>query len=228
MPTDLTRPHAHSISPRALAIAGWAGFLLAGGIFLAVAWNVAMRDPIVVVDSNVASWFHAHLHDPLTKVMLAVSATHGIGAMALWSIAFGALLAKIREWYWVLTLALATVGGMVVNVTLKEAYERSRPHFDDPLVTLGTYSFPSGHTAAATIFYGVLAAFLVTRYRKHRTRVLIVTCAVLAVVTVAISRMYLGAHYFSDVVAAAASSTAWLVLCLSGGHALVRQRMKKP
>lgn len=228
MPMDLTEPHAHSLSPRALAIAGWIGFLLAGSIFLAVAWNVAMRDPIVVVDSTIASWFHSHLSDPMTKAMLAVSAMHGIAAVSTWSVVFAALLAKIREWYWLLTLTLATVGGMVINVTLKQAYERARPQLDNPLVTLGTYSFPSGHTAASTIFYGVLAAFLVTRFRDHRKRVAIVTVAVLAVVTVAISRMYLGAHYLSDVLAAAASSTAWLVVCLSGVHALVRQRMDHP
>jgi undecaprenyl-diphosphatase len=50
---------------------------------------------------------------------------------------------------------------------------------------------------------------------------------VLAVVLVAISRMYLGAHYLSDVVAAAASSTAWLVVCLSGVHALVLRRLRQ-
>jgi len=126
-----------------------------------------------------------------------------------------------------LTLALATIGGVLINVMLKTAYERSRPHFDDPLVTLGTYSFPSGHTAAATIFYGTLAAFLVTRYRNPRIRVGIVAAAVAMIVLVALSRMYLGAHYLSDVTAAAASSTAWLVLCLSSVHALVLHRMGK-
>jgi membrane-associated phospholipid phosphatase len=225
---DLTEPRAHSLSPRALAIAGWAGFVLAGGIFLAVAWNVAMREPIVVLDSSVASWFHSHLSDPVTQVMLAISAVHGIAAMSVWSLAFAALLARIREWYWILTLALATVGGMAINVTLKQAYERARPQLDNAIVTLGTYSFPSGHTAASTIFYGVLAAFLVTRYRDHRARVTIVALAVVAVAMVALSRMYLGAHYLSDVVAAAASSTVWLVLCLSTVHALVRRRMDTP
>jgi membrane-associated phospholipid phosphatase len=222
---DLTRPHAHSLSPHGLTIAGWVGFLLAGGIFMAVAWNVAAHRPIVVLDSAIASWFHGHLSDFWTHLMLVVSAANGIGASALWSVLFAAWLARIREWYWILTLTLATVGGVIVNVTLKTAYERARPHFEDPIVMLGTYSFPSGHTAAATIFYGTLAAFLVTRYRKPRLRVAIVLAAMAMVVLVAVSRMYLGAHYFSDVVAAAASSTVWLVLCLSGVHALVRQRM---
>jgi hypothetical protein len=116
---------------------------------------------------------------------------------------------------------------MLLNLLLKQAYERLRPRFDDPLVTLDTYSFPSGHTAAAVAFYGVLAAFLVSRFHDARRRAAIVAVAMGAVALVAFSRLYLGAHYLSDVVAAACSSTAWLVLCLAFGHALVRGRLKR-
>ena len=53
---------------------------------------------------------------------------------------------------------------------LKTAYERLRPTFDQPLLALDSYSFPSGHTAGATLFYGVLAAFLVARFFDWRAR----------------------------------------------------------
>jgi uncharacterized membrane protein YdjX (TVP38/TMEM64 family) len=75
-------------------------------------------------------------------------------------------------------------------------------------------------------FYGVLAAFLVSRFYDTRRRAACVIGAIAAVALVAFSRMYLGAHYLSDVVAAVCSSTAWLVLCLAFGHALVRRRLK--
>jgi len=114
-------------------------------------------------------------------------------------------------------------GAMLLNLALKGAYERARPHFDDPLVTLGTYSFPSGHTTAAVAFYGVMAAFLVSRFYDRRLRAAIVASAIVMIALVAFSRLYLGAHYLSDVLAAVCSSTAWLVLCLSGGHALARK-----
>jgi undecaprenyl-diphosphatase len=224
MPRPERRPH--SLSPRGLAIAGWAAFFNAGAIFLMLAEDVASHESIVVLDAKVAAWLHAHGSPRLTEFMLLVTNLNSTLAMALWTLVFAALLARLREWYWMLTLGLTMAGGLLLNVILKEAYERARPHFDDPWVTLSTYSFPSGHTAGATLFYGVLAAFLVSRTNQLHARVACVLAAVLMVIVVAFSRMYLGAHYLSDVAAAACSSTVWLVLCLSSVHGIVRKRME--
>src|SRR5207244_11222355 len=128
----------------------------------------------------------------------------------------GLLLARLRQWYWILTLSVAVGGGMLVNTMLKAAYERLRPRFDDPLLVLTSFSFPSGHTAGAVLFYGVLAAFLVSRFYDWRQRAACVAAAIGAVALVAFSRMYLGAHYLSAVLAAACSGTVCVVLCLSG------------
>jgi membrane-associated phospholipid phosphatase len=216
-----SRPH--SLSPRALSAAGWTAFIIAGCIFLAIAWSVSGRTPLVALDARVASWLHAHASPGLTSLMLAVTHANSTIAISAWSVAFGLVLARMREWYWLLTLALAVAGGLLLNVLLKHAYERARPRFDDPPVTLDSYSFPSGHTAGAVVFYGVLAAFLVSRFHNKRLRAAIVTLAAAAVALVAFSRMYLGAHYLSDVAAAACSSTAWLVLCLHTVHGWVRR-----
>jgi undecaprenyl-diphosphatase len=210
-----------------LAIAGWSAFALAGLLFFAIAWNVGASSSLVALDARVAQWLHAHGQPWLITFLLAVTHLHSIVAMALWSVLFGAALARRREWTWMLTLVLAVGGAMLLNLLLKAAYARARPHFDDPLLVLGTYSFPSGHTAAAVAFYGVLAAFLVSRFYDARRRTACVAGAIAAVALVAFSRMYLGAHYLSDVAAAVCSSTAWLVLCLAAGHALARGRLKR-
>jgi undecaprenyl-diphosphatase len=223
---DLRRPHPHSLSPRALAIAGWAAFVLAGALFLAIAWNVAARTSIAALDVRLADWLHAHASPALTAFMLAVTHLHSMAGIGLWSVTFAAVLAKLRERYWILTLAVTVPGAMLLNLLLKQAYERMRPRFDEPLLVLDTYSFPSGHTSAAVAFYGVLAAFLVSRFYGARRRAACVAGALLAVGLVAFSRLYLGAHYLSDVVAAICSSTVWLVLCLAAGHALVRGKLK--
>src|SRR5207237_1332785 len=143
------------------------------------------------------------------------------------SLAFAAVLARLRQWYWIVTLAAALVGGMLVNVVLKASYERLRPHFEDPLLVLTSYSFPSGHAAGATLFYGVLAAFLVSRTYDWRRRAAAVAGAIVAVLLVAFSRMFLGAHYLSVVLAALCASTLWLVLSLSAGLAVAPARGRR-
>jgi membrane-associated phospholipid phosphatase len=222
---DVRTPHPHSLSPRALAVVAWMAFIVAGGIFLTIAWDVSTHAPLVSIDAKVAAWLHGHATPPLTSFMLLVTNANSTVAMSAWSILFALALARLREWYWMLTLALAMGGGLGLNVLLKYSYERARPHFDDPMVTLDTFSFPSGHTAGAVVFYGVLAAFLVSRFYDLRIRAACIAVAVAAVVLVAFSRMYLGAHYLSDVMAAACSSTVWLVLCLSSVHGWVRRKM---
>ena len=219
-------PHPPSLSPRALAIAGWSAFLIAGMLFLVIAWNVTDRTALVLLDARLASWLHARGTPPLNSFLLAVTHLNSTVAVCVYSALFGLLLARMREGYWILTLALAVPGGLVLNVVLKHAYERARPVFDQPLLELSTYSFPSGHTAGAVLFYGVLAAFLVSRFYDRRKRTACVSGAIVAVVLVAFSRLYLGAHYLTDVVAAVCSSTAWLVLCLSAVHHLVRRNMQ--
>lgn len=223
--TPRPEPRPHSLSPRGLAIVGWLSLVIATWIFIDLANDVVRQDEIVLLDGRVANWLHAHGSPWLTQLMLFISAMHSTLAIPVYGAVFAAALARMREWYWVLTVALTLVGGMALNVVLKMSFERARPHFDDPWVTLTSYSFPSGHTAGATLFYGVLAAFLVSRLYDLQARAACVLIAVLMVVIVAFSRMYLGAHYLSDVAAAACSSIVWLVLCLSGVHGLVRKRM---
>ena len=224
---QLHKPHPHSLSPTALAVAGWAAFIVAGLLFLAIAWNVAGRGWLAERDVQLADWLHARESGALTALLLAVTHLNSLAAIGVYSTAFALVLARWRERYWILTLALAVGGAMLLNVLLKHAYERARPQFDDPLVQLGTWSFPSGHTAAAVAFYGVLAAFLVSRFYDLRLRAACVAGAVAAIALVAFSRLYLGAHYLSDVLAAVCSSTVWLVLCLAAGHSLVRRELKR-
>jgi len=221
---DLNAPHPHSVSPRGLTAAGWFAFFIAGSIFLAIAWSVASRAPLISIDAKVAAWLHQHATPTLTLFLLGVTHANSTVGVAAYALLFAAVLAKLREWYWILTLGLAVGGGAILNLLLKFAYERARPHFDDPMVTLDSFSFPSGHTAGAVTFYGVVAAFLVSRTYGAGLRAAWIAGAVFAVMLVAFSRMYLGAHYLSDVVAAACSSTVWLVLCLHTVHGWVRRR----
>jgi undecaprenyl-diphosphatase len=196
-------------------LGAWIAALLAAALFAAIAWSIAVDSWTVATDEACVRWLHTHATGDATAAMAMVSRLHSPGMIGVWSVIFGVVLALRRERQWLVTVALAVVGGMLLNDALKLAFHRARPHFDDALDVLGSYSFPSGHTADSTLFYGVLAAYLFTRFAHRGARTAIVAGAILAIATVAFSRVYLGAHYPTDVIAATCSSTVWLVLCLT-------------
>ncbi len=198
-------------------------FVAASWLFAGIAEDVATGDPLVAVDQLISQWFHERATPLRTRWMLLFTHAHGTAGIIGMGIAFGLYLLWRKDWYWLMALGVILPGGMLANVLIKQLIHRDRPRFDHPLLTLSTYSFPSGHVTGATLFYGVFAAFLVSQVSGWRTRSGILVCAGLLVICVAITRMYLGAHYFSDVVAAAAGSTAWLVLGLLAVDTLRRR-----
>jgi membrane-associated phospholipid phosphatase len=182
-------------------------------IFAAIAEDVATTDYITQVDQRVATALHAAATPLFTRAMLAISWLHAVVPLAIATLALLMFLLWRRQRIWIIALLLALPGGMLVNALMKFAFSRPRPHFDDPLVVLTSYSFPSGHTAGSTLLYGFIAALLISRTRSNGLRVMIAVAALLMIATVASSRIYLGAHFLSDVLAAFFEALAWLVLC---------------
>jgi membrane protein DedA with SNARE-associated domain/membrane-associated phospholipid phosphatase len=198
----------------------------ASWLFGGVAEDVVSGDPLTFVDVRVANWFHAHATRGLTSAMLLITDMNGTVGISVLAVAMAFHLVWTRSWYWLRALLLIVPGGMLLNLMTKFAFHRARPLFDDPIATLTTYSFPSGHVAAATLLYGLLAAYAMTKISAWRWRVLLVLIAFLIIALVALSRIYLGAHYLSDVLAAFGEGVAWLALCLTATHAMQQHRRR--
>ena len=96
-------------------------------------------------------------------------------------------------------------------MALKASIARARPTLE-ALVYAQGWSFPSGHTMGSTVSFGMLAYLALTRFRSHHN--LIISLAVLLILFVGASRLYLGVHYLSDVLAGFFAGTAWLVICI--------------
>ncbi|MYM23742.1 phosphatase PAP2 family protein [Duganella sp. FT135W] len=201
--------------------------LASGYVFHELAEAVMGQEAITLLDVQVAHWFNMHAAEPLTSLMLGVSAVHSVAGMVLLFCLLAVWLWRQRAYYWLLALVFSVPGGMVLNVALKHVFQRARPAFEDPLVTLATYSFPSGHTTAATCFYGLLASYLVIVRPAWNVRVATVALCLAMILLVAFSRVYLGAHYVSDVLAAMAESVAWLAVCITAISTLRRRRELK-
>lgn len=111
---------------------------------------------------------------------------------------------------------LALTGATVLNTQLKLMVRRARPFWEEPHAIDNTFSFPSGHSLGSVVGYGLIAyaTFLLTR----RSAVWLPTTVALGILVLAIgySRMYLGVHFFSDVVGGYALGSFWLAACLTG------------
>lgn len=202
---------------------GLGAMLLAVWLFGIIATEMLARTGLGGFDLPLANWCHAHLQRRLTSFLLVVTYWHHpLGVLAMAAL-LGAWFHARRLRYWLLALVLSVPGGMLLNVLIKYMFRRARPSFEDPLFTLASYSFPSGHTSGATFFYGLLAAFLVCRSKHWGARAATVAGAVFMVALVAFSRVYLGAHYLSDVLAAVTEGCAWLAICITAVSVLRRR-----
>ncbi|MGZ5198596.1 MAG: phosphatase PAP2 family protein [Telluria sp.] len=182
-------------------------------VFGVLAEQVQSGAPITALDGQLASWFHAHASRGLTLFMLAITWLHSAWGILAMVAVFGGWLYRERLHEWMVALLVTVPGGMLLNVGFKHLFRRARPQFDDPLLTLSTYSFPSGHTASATVLYGFVVLFIAWRTRARWRTAVAAIGALVAVCLVALSRMYLGVHYLSDVLAAASEGGMWLALC---------------
>jgi undecaprenyl-diphosphatase len=176
------------------------------------------------LDSEFAHYLQAQATPMLTALMLVVTHVHGILGICVLGVLLCCYFASKKMYYWLLTTALTIPGGLLLNWLMKYTFVRARPSSEDAILTLATYSFPSGHTAAATLLYGLIAAYLVCLSPRLGVRAAIIAGAVLMVALVGVSRVYLGVHYPSDVLAAVFESCGWLAVCITASSTLRRRR----
>jgi len=186
--------------------------------------DVINHEPLTIADVRLSNWLHAQGAPLLTKVMLVATAFGSTALVSAITVAFGVYLLGRRRRYWFVALVSSVVGAALLNKLLKFIFHRARPHFDDPILRLDSYSFPSGHTMMATVLYGCLAAWLIASVPDWRWRALVVSAAGFLIGVVGFSRIYLGAHYLSDVLGAFAEGLAWLSLCLTVIYAVWQHR----
>jgi len=176
-----------------------------------LALQVLLHGPMLELDLEVSTWFSRHRNAGLTEAMALVSSLHQTWKVLLATAIIAGVLALRGHWPSMRALVVVPAG-MLLNVALKNAFQRARPAWDDPMVQLATYSFPSGHAVASTVFYGMLCAIVFAHTRSPRRRALAATGAVLMVLVVCFSRVYLGAHYPSDVIAGTVEGLACVLV----------------
>jgi membrane protein DedA with SNARE-associated domain/membrane-associated phospholipid phosphatase len=181
-------------------------------------------DPLVRFDRVLADYLHSHASPPLTTFFLIVTVFGSIEAMVLLGVVVAAFLLWERRWTLLGTWLAAVAGSAFLNHLLKGLFARPRPFFEHPLLVETSYSFPSGHAMESFVAYGMLAYFGVLALKTWRARVGVVFGAALLVVLIGFSRMYLGVHYFSDVIAGYAAGGVWLSALITGAETIRRSK----
>jgi undecaprenyl-diphosphatase len=197
-------------------------FSVAAGLFLVIALAVALSTPLAVLDANAGTWLHVRATPIVSNAMATISFLGAPTTLTIVAVAGSILLLYRRRHSEAAILLTVVLGGNFLNLCLKHLIQRGRPVFDDPIFSLPTYSFPSGHAMASTVFYGLLSIHALVNARQRYAAYVVVAAAVFMVALVSFSRVYLGLHYLSDVVGGIAEGVAWLAFCFAAWHYIRR------
>jgi membrane-associated phospholipid phosphatase len=178
---------------------------------------LGLANPVQSTDQGIATWFHERLTPALVSVLHAF--TEFGSAEWIGMVLFALVLFFVWKRWWpsLVTLIVAVPGGMLLNEWLKVLVHRNRPFVDGPFVDWSGYSFASGHTIGATLLYGQLLLFVLPFLKARHWRLLCIFSAISLVLLVGLSRIALGAHFLTDVLAAIIFGTIWLALCMMLG-----------
>jgi membrane-associated phospholipid phosphatase len=161
-------------------------------------------------DERLAVWLHGRATEPLTDVFRAITRLGNFITLFAVTLVAVVIFWRRRERIDATFVALAALGAQVLSTGMKLGFRRDRPFFPDPLATESTFSFPSGHALVSLAVYGSIALVLARRLSSHIERALLLGATALLVIAIGFSRLYLGVHFLSDVLAGYAAGAAWL------------------
>ncbi|WP_438026123.1 phosphatase PAP2 family protein [Sorangium sp. So ce233] len=189
---------------------------MAALVFIAIADAVSGGTWIVQVDRALARALHGATSSAGVAALRAFTHLGSGWALTVVAIVVGAALVWRRERVLAVGWLVALAGGGLLNYALKALFARPRPTFDDPLALATGWSFPSGHSMGTFVTFGMLSYLGLLFVRTLRVRLAILAFAMSWTVAMGFSRMYLGVHYLSDVLAGFAAGSVWLAVCISG------------
>lgn len=215
---------------RAGTTLGGLGALLVAGVIVAAAGSVlfgkfadsVMEGKTQAFDDAVLKWMMTR-HTPLIDAAMLEITALGTGIVVMMIVGIAALfLSLTRHKYSALLLLVATGGGLILNSVLKLFFDRPRPQLFEWGTHAVTSSFPSGHAMSATIVYSTVAYLAARLYKRVWARLITLVVAATVVILIGASRMYLGVHYPSDVIAGGIVGLAWAAFCMATLEAVQR------
>jgi undecaprenyl-diphosphatase len=149
----------------------------------------------------------------LEEVARDLTAVGGIAALCLVTAAVSGYLLICRKYHSLALLLSATLGGLLLSTVLKDRFDRPRPQVVPHKSLVMTSSFPSGHSLNSAVVYLTLGSLLSGLSRQRRLKVYFFSVAALLTLLVGVSRVYMGVHYPTDVLAGWLAGLAWASSC---------------
>ena len=200
--------------------------LLSGMVFAYLAKDLVNRETLSTLDPVFGGWLVArtslsgdHFFSIITFLGNALIISIGTSLL-------GFLLAKQKKWNDLILMFSAVGGSTLLNLVLKNIFQRSRPIFPQAFSVETGFGFPSGHTMISLAFYGVIAYIALTYIKSRNWKAFTVTVAVVISVLIGFSRLYLGVHYLTDVLAGWAAGGLWLAVCILGDYWLQYSKLR--
>jgi len=194
--------------------------------FSLIAEDVLEKDSIVRLDIALDNELHATTTPQMVQVFRLIS-YFGSEIVFILSVILALYYLYKCRWLHLGVWVSAIAGGEILNLLLKAIFNRPRPSYALPFAQEINTSFPSGHAMLSVILYGLLAYFLVLTLKNAHLHIIVVFVAVLLSVLIGISRLYLGVHYLSDVIAGYLAGGIWLATCITTMN-LLRTRHQNP
>ncbi|MFF2482766.1 phosphatase PAP2 family protein [Paenibacillus sp. NPDC058071] len=183
------------------------------------------ENELIYFDESVIRVVQGTITPQLTAVMKGFTFFGSTFALCLFLLIAAVLMIWRKKRWEALMLAIAVGGGGLFNLLLKWIFQRERPNVNRLIEEAG-YSFPSGHSMSSFIFYGMLGALFFIFFESKWPKLFIALLSVIVVLTVGISRIYLGVHYPSDVIAGYAAGGVWLVISFMALRTILHYRRR--
>jgi undecaprenyl-diphosphatase len=186
--------------------------------------DVLHHAPLTRMDVTILEWFHSNSTEIGMKMFEAISFLGSALVLSLLGIGLAVYFISQRAWVFLTSWIAALVGAGILDWLLKAAIQRPRPVYAIAILHGHSFSFPSGHALASLVAYGMTAYFVVVLGVKDASaRTTVVCVATMLIFAIGVSRLYLGVHYFTDVIAGYAAGAVWLSACVTGAAIARRQ-----
>jgi undecaprenyl-diphosphatase len=182
--------------------------------FFAVVVDYIAGDLFVQTDLRIISLLQTLRQPIFNQVMLFFTYLGNWQIITVGSIVFSVLLYVSRQWWWLGAFVTSILGEQLLSQTAKFAFHRDRPNLENALLPAAGGSFPSGHALVAFAFYGFLACYGVSNTRSWWAKFIILCSIIPLILGIGFSRIYLGVHWPSDVIASFALGPAWVATVL--------------